>query len=397
MPKTFLPLLIISLLACCIEIDISVPSFPDMAAYFSVSEGMIQLTIAYNFLGFCLASLLWGPLSESYGRRRVMIIGNGLLLIGAIGCVFAPTIQWLLFARFIQGIGAATPAVVVFAMIADAYQGEKAVRLIGIMNSVLTIFMAVAPIAGGFINKAVGWRGNYGIVAAVSILSWIMLFLLLPETKKRWEAFSLTKTLGDFKQLITSRHFMSASIAPSLLYTGYLSFIACGSFLYMETFGLSIIAYALHQGFIVAAFSIVSIFSGTLITKLGSKNCITKGLMLSALGALSLVILSLTAPNSPYLITALMSLYCVGAAMTYPVIFSASLEIFPDIKGTASSAIMALRALLVFVSIGLTSYLYNGQTFSVATIVLGTFLCVIVFALHFLRSNLFRKLAVQGA
>ncbi len=231
---------------------------------------MIQLTIAYNFLGFCLAGLFYGPLSECYGRRRVMVIGNALLLIGAMGCVFAPSIQWLLVSRFIQGIGASTSAVVVFAMIADAYQGgDKAVKYIGIMNSVLTTLMAMAPVAGGFINEAVGWRGNYSVVAIVCLISWVLLFFMLPETRMERETFSLKKVLKDYKKLLTSSKFISSSLVPSLGYSAYISFVVCGSFLYMETFGMSTVAYALHQGSIVGAFSIVSILSGKLIGKFG--------------------------------------------------------------------------------------------------------------------------------
>jgi len=157
-------LLILSLIAKFIEIDISVPSFPDIVRYFNVSEGTIQLTIAYNFLGFCIGGLFFGPLSECYGRRRIMIIGNTLLLIGAVGCVFAPSVFSLLIFRFIQGIGAST-SVVVFAIVADSYQGDKAIKFIGIMNSVLTVVMAIAPVLGSFINEIVGWRGNYATVA----------------------------------------------------------------------------------------------------------------------------------------------------------------------------------------------------------------------------------------
>ena len=106
MPKTFLPLAILSLVACCIEMDISVPGFPDMAHYFGVSDGIIQLTLAYNFFGFCCASFIYGPLSECYGRQKIMVGGNFLLLIGAFGCVYASTISFLLISRFIQGVGA---------------------------------------------------------------------------------------------------------------------------------------------------------------------------------------------------------------------------------------------------------------------------------------------------
>src|SRR3990167_8835563 len=161
MNHRFLPLLLLlSLLATCVEVDISVPGFPNIAQYFGVREGLIQLTIAYNFLGFCISALIYGPLSESYGRRRIMLFGNGLMVIGAVGCVYAPTIDILFFSRFIQGLGASTAVVLVFAMIADLYENQKAMRLIGFTNAFLSSSMAVAPVIGGFINEAIGWRGN---------------------------------------------------------------------------------------------------------------------------------------------------------------------------------------------------------------------------------------------
>lgn len=263
-------LLILSLIAKFIEIDISVPSFPDMVHYFNVSEGTIQLTIAYNFLGLCIGGLFFGPLSECYGRRRMMIIGNTLLLVGAAGCVFAPSIFWLLISRFVQGIGVST-SVVVFAIIADSYKGDEAVKFIGIMNSVLTVVMAIAPILGSFINEAVGWRGNYATVAVICLISWILLLLALPETKKDRDIFSLKKMMKDYRKLLSSSRFVALSLVSSLFSAAYMSFITCGPFLYMETFGLSSTIYALHQGAIVGCFSLVSLFIGKILQKLGER------------------------------------------------------------------------------------------------------------------------------
>ncbi|BEP31356.1 MAG: hypothetical protein WBIAU1_08340 [Wolbachia endosymbiont of Drosophila biauraria] len=119
-----------------------------------------------------------------------MIIGNTLLLIGAVGCVFAPSIFWLLISRFVQGIGVST-SVVVFAIVADSYKGDEAVKFIGIMNSVLTVVMSIAPVLGSFINEIVGWRGNYATVAILCLISWVLLLLALSETKKNRDIFSL--------------------------------------------------------------------------------------------------------------------------------------------------------------------------------------------------------------
>lgn len=376
-------LFVFSLIATAIEIDISVPSFPDLAHYFAVSDGMIQLTIALNFLGFFLASLVYGPLSDSIGRRKAMLIGNALLAIGALACVLAPTIAWLLAARFIQGLGASASAVIVFAMIADVYQGEKAVKLIGFMNALLTVLISLAPVIGGFINEALGWRYNYGIVALICTLSWLLLLLLLPETKKDVMPFRLSKVCKDYGQILSNATFLSASFAPSLLYCAYLAFVACAAFLYMETFGLSIRHYTFHQALIVAFFSITSFFSQNIIQKLGTAKSLVLFTLSYLIGALLFVLFSLTMPLCANAVTFSMVLIQLGFAICYSIIFAKSLEIFPKLKGTATSVIMSMRALLCAAFVWLASLLYNGQAISVALVV---FLATLLAGLFSLRS-----------
>ena len=394
MPKTFLPLAILSLVACCIEMDISVPGFPDMVHYFEVSEGIIQLTLAYNFFGFCCASFIYGPLSECYGRQKIMVWGNFLLMIGAFGCVYASTISFLLISRFIQGVGAATSAVVVFAMVADVYQKDKAVKVIGIMNSFLTILMAIAPVIGGFINQTIGWQGNYGMVALICFVSWISLWLFLPETKKEREPFNINKILNNYNTLFSNSNFINTSLLPSLLYTIYVSFIACAPFLYIETFGMSLLAYALHQTAIVSCFSITSLFSDKISLKIGARNCVKRGMAICILGilsfvVLSFVVLSLASPYSPYLITSCMAVFCIGFSIVYPVVFTTSLEIFPKLKGIASSAIMSMRTFLCSSVIGIISYWYNGQPLMVALSLLSIIIISLICVAYLLKQKTF--------
>ncbi|WP_353278330.1 multidrug effflux MFS transporter [Wolbachia endosymbiont (group B) of Longitarsus flavicornis] len=379
-------LLILSLIAKFIEIDISVPSFPDMVRYFNVSEGTIQLTIAYNFLGFCIGGLFFGPLSECYGRRRIMIIGNTLLLIGAVGCVFAPSVFSLLISRFIQGIGAST-SVVVFAIVADSYQGDKAIKFIGIMNSVLTVVMAIAPVLGSFINQIVGWRGNYATVAILCLISWVLLLFLLPETKKDRDIFSLKKMMKDYRKLLSSSKFMVLSLQQSLFSAAYMSFITCGPFLYMETFGLSSTIYALHQGAIVGSFSLISLFSIKILKKFGAVWCVISGTSVGAIGSLLFVILSVIMPHSFYLVTLSMIIFSIGCAICQPVVFNASINVFPEIKGTASSALSFIRAFVMAIFIGLTSYVYNGQAINISLLVLSAVALELIFTAYLLFSR----------
>ncbi len=370
MTKSLPLLLVISLLTCCVEVDISVPSFPDISDYFNISDGLTQMTIALNFFGFCLSSVFYGPLSDSFGRRKVMIIGNAIMMLGACGCAFSDSIEFLLFARLIQGIGAGTSAVVVFAMVADVYNAEKSAKLIGMMNSMITVFMSAAPIAGSFINKSLGWRGNYTTIAMISVISWIMLYCWLPETKPTLEKFELKKIRKDYTKLLFSKEFFCASITPSLVYGGWMSFVACGSFLYMETYKLPIMYYALHQGAIIGVFCITSLYCGQINNFVGIKNSVIYGTILVMFGAILLLTTAIMFDSAPYMTTISMTIFGIGAATTYPVIFAKSMDLFPDIKGTASSAIMALRSLICSIFVAISSYLYSGDLLTVAAMVL---------------------------
>lgn len=379
MSHLFLPVLILSLVAGCIEVDISVPGFPDMARHFNVVEPIIQLTVAYNFLGFCLAALLYGPLSDKFGRRKVMLLGNGILLLGAVGCVIAPTMNLLLFARFIQGAGASASAVVVSAMIADVYRGHQMIRALSILNSSLTILMAMAPVAGGFINMAIGWWGNYGLVALICALSWIMLMFFLPETKHDPSTKEWRDVWCDYKTMLKCGRFIAYATLPSLLYVGYITFVTSASFLYIETFGLSVIKYAVHQAIIVGSFTMMSFLSARMIKIMGKKRSLLSGIILCCSGVTVLVIISFVNPYSPVLITGCMVVYSWGFAISYPAVFADSLEIFPHAKGTAASIIMSLRNFLCAGFIALAGFFYTGEPLPVFLVLLS---CVMITAIN---------------
>lgn len=378
-------LFVLSLLTCCIEVDISVPSFPEISDYFNISDGLTQMTVAVNFFGFCISSIICGPLSDSYGRRKVMILGNAIMLVGAWFCVIAPNIGFLLFARFIQGLGASVSCVVVFAMIADIYPANKASKLIGTMNSLLSLFMTVAPMVGAFINSAVGFRGNYLVLAIISLISWLTLYFYLPETNKHMEKFKTKTIIKNFVILMTDRSFIYANLLPSIQYAGYLSFITCMPFLYMETYNLSIMYYAIHQGMIIFMFSIFSMNFTKISNLIGEKNCVIYGVIGSLFGGIFALIISVFMPNSPGLSTFSMVIYSTGAAISYPIIFAKSLDIFPDIKGTASSALMATRSLLLGLFIAFASYIYNGTLLNVVIVLLISSILVAVITFKLLK------------
>lgn len=387
--RLLLFLMIVALVACCIATDISVPSFPDMAKYFATTEEYIQRTMSINFLGFCVAGLLYGPLSDAFGRRRVILLGSLFFLIGGIGSSLATSIEFLIFSRLIQGIGQAAAAVVAMAIISDCFQGERASRFIGVMNGVLTAAMAGAPILGGFIHQYFGWRANYLTVAVMSLVSILLLWRFLPETKRKLEPFKLRDIFSGYKTLLTSPTYVALAMAPSLLIAAYLSFVSIASFLYINHFGIPMLTYAFYQGGVIAAFSLTSFFSGDIQKFLGNRWCVIWGVILSLIGSFGLAFFGVTGWKEPILISLCMCFNAVGNALCYGIVFAACMDLYPELKGASSSLLMSLRTLAIAVSIEITGMLYAGTLLSPSLVILANILGGLVLIVY-LRAHLFR-------
>ncbi len=358
-PGRFLPVLLIaSLIATIIEIDMSVPSFPDIAAAFGVPASAVQLTITFNFLGYCLGALAYGPLSDRFGRRTVMLAGNSVMLLGALGCAVAPSMALLLASRFVQGIGASTSVVLVFVIIYDCYRGDAMFRMLGLANAAMSILMTIAPPLGGVVNQTLGWRGNYGIVCGITLLSLLAMLVKLPETKAKLDRVTARSVLTDYSRMLRSGTFVAASLVPSLLFASYMVFIASSSFVYTSTFGLSTMEFALNLLIIVASFAIPSLFAAKLIPLLGGpERTVRYSICLTLLGVAMFLVLG----HGPVAVTGSIAVFCLGFAVCYPVVFGRSMEGFPELGGAASSLTMSSRALLVAVLTGISSSMFTGD------------------------------------
>ena len=154
--------------------------------------------------------------------------------------------------------------------------------------------------------------------------------------------------------------------------------------------------YVFHQAVILVTFAVVSLLSGKITRNIGSKKSVNLGMLISLLGSVALVGSCILFPTSPNLTTLFMSLVCLGSAISYPVIFGASLEIFPEIKGTSSSLIMSMRSLVCFGTVAITGYCYNGHSLRIALLVLMIFGLSSLFTLFLLKSNVFKGEDILG-
>ena len=145
----YLLLITIIFIAACIETDIYLPAFPDMMKAFSVSEGTIQGLLTWNFIGICLSGPFYGPISDSFGRKKPLLFALLLFFLGSVLTFFGTDFSQMLIGRVLQGLGSGGCFTLGTAIIFDAFQQEKAVQALNTLNMAIPIIMSAAPMVGG--------------------------------------------------------------------------------------------------------------------------------------------------------------------------------------------------------------------------------------------------------
>jgi DHA1 family bicyclomycin/chloramphenicol resistance-like MFS transporter len=182
-------LLLLTLTITCslgqVASTIYVPSVPAIASALETSVSHVQLTFVAYLAAFAMSMLVLGPLSDRCGRRRTMILGISLSALGSIACAASPTIECLISARILQGVGLSGGMVVGRAAIRELYGEDGAARIIAGLSIVLTLLQAFAPIPGGYLQAWIGWRANFAAIATLAVAALAMVLRFVPESSPR--------------------------------------------------------------------------------------------------------------------------------------------------------------------------------------------------------------------
>ncbi|KQN48499.1 MFS transporter [Serratia sp. Leaf51] len=216
--------------------DIYLPAMPVMATDL---QGDAELTITGFLIGFCIAQLVWGPVSDHFGRRLPLFIGMVLFIAGSVGCALSTDIVQIVFWRVFQALGACTGPMLARAMIRDLFSRTRAAQML----STLMIIMAVAPIAGPLIGgqmiKVTSWHTIFWLLAIIGVLMLVSLFWLeetLPA-EKRVKA-SLSGAFANYAILLRNASFMRFTLCLTFYYVAAYAFITGSPFVYIRYFGV---------------------------------------------------------------------------------------------------------------------------------------------------------------
>ncbi len=313
----FLVVLSICILAGA-EVDIFVPSFPELQKIFDLSPAMVQLTVSVNFLAYCICSLFAGSMGDRFNRRNVMLISLGIFVIGSAACVFAINYPLLVFGRLLQGVGMAGPAVLGMLLVLDDCEPEKRAGTMGIFNGLVTLSMAFAPVVGSYVNLYAGWRGNFWILFLLSFFSLIGGYFTIVD-RKGDPAVVLSPMA--YKSLLWSRDLMICILGMSFLSMTYWLFIAMAPILYMDNLGVPLTQFGFYQGAMCGVFAIISLLSPQILSVWGQKTMLIIGTCLCSIGGVLFIALSLFVADNPLYITGAMLVFSIGAVFPCNIIY----------------------------------------------------------------------------
>lgn len=356
MPWLFFTVLLIGIL-CGAEVDLFIPSFPELQKVFHLTPVMVQLTLSANFIPYCICSLFSGTLGDRYNRRYVMLVSLTIFVIGSILCVFALNFPMLILGRFLQGTGMAGPAVLSFVTLADTYPLEKQPAILGTLNGIVTLAMACAPVVGSYINLYFNWQGNFFVLLSLSIIALICSYFFIPNRKGD---LSISLSLKSYWPLLQSKKLMVFVFGLCFLGVPYWTFIGISPILYIEGMGVNLEQFGFYQGALAGIFSIVSIFSTSILKALGIKKCLYYSLLLYITSALVIFWLTIFKIHHPLIITCGMAIYSVSVVFPINLLYPFSLEIIDNSKSRTAALINGFRLLLTASMLELVSYFYCG-------------------------------------
>lgn len=370
----YLFLIIVVFIAACIETDIYLPAFPDMMKWFSVSEGEIQGLLMWNFVGICLSGPFYGPISDSFGRKKPLVFALTIFLIGSIITVIAKTMDQMLWGRILQGLGSGGCFTLGIAIIFDSFQKERAINAMNKLNTTIPLIMSAAPMLGGYLNYNYGFRSNFLAIALFVLLSFAVTLWMLEETLPagKRQPLNVKKVSSDFKRAFLHLPFWQITLATSVIFGGYIAFLSGSSVLFVVEFGMSKAIFPFIQAAILGGWVVGSLTTNRAIAKWGILKVKHAGIALTVLGGLILSLMTLIAPRDPYLLTIGMVFYAFGANWIFGLYFPEGMELLPDIKGLTASLLTSARLLIAALIVKLSSSIYNSTIYPLTALVVVT-------------------------
>lgn len=366
--------------------QILLPALPVIKQTFEVSTEVAQLTLSLSMLSIALGTLFYGPLSDKYGRKPVMLLGLSITLIGSIFCFLANTIELLILGRFIQAFGAAVGLVLARAIVRDVYGAQEAARVIATLVMVMVVVPMFSPLLGGELMVWLSWEYVFVLIAIASVLMFFLLFQNLPETLKEPVAFTgVAAMIGNYVLLFRSRAFCGYAFCVTFVSVVFFSFIAAAPEIMITVLKRPPTEYGYYFVMIPMGFMAGNYYARYFGRSMELNRMISIGVSIG-IGGISLAItLQLIGFHQPIALFAPVAVAVLGNGIVLPNAQAAAINEFPRFAGSASGLTGFLQMFISGIAAQLVAVIFNGTVYPL----------LIMMLIASMLSLIFFKLGVQ--
>ncbi len=319
--------------------DTYLPSMPAIRDFFGVDMAAVQLTLSLAFFGGAIGQLFYGPLSDRFGRRPLLIGGLVLYVFASIGCLFAESIEQLIAARFLQVFGSICAPVLARAMVRDLHEREAASRILSLMGMVQGLGPILAPIIGGVLQANFGWRASFVFVTGYGVALLVAVWTRLDESVrvKNPEALQPVRLIETFAHLLRSRVFVGYTLVNCFLFGGLGAYLSGVAFVVIQVLGVPTEYFGLVFGTVMIGNIVGYTISGQLVMRVGLDRTLEFGVIGVALAGLLLATLAFSGIVHVAALVGPMMLYMCCLSLSGPQAIAGALTPFPRTAGAASS------------------------------------------------------------
>lgn len=273
-----------------LAIDFYLPAFPAMAAAFGTDEKHIQLTLAAYFLGLSIGQLAYGPVADRFGRRIPLLTGVGLFTLASVACAYAPSLEWLIGARFVQALGGCAGMVISRAVVSDKCDAVGSAKVFSQLMLVMGLAPILAPMLGGLLVNLYGWQSIFIGLTLFSALAATAVALWLPESlPPHMPRQPLSGALRQYGRLLGDWVFLGHALTGGIAMAGMFAYIAGSPFVFIKLYGVPAEHFGWLFGTNAAGFILVAQLNARLLSKRGPAFLLVRAVWVYLVAGLSLL------------------------------------------------------------------------------------------------------------
>ncbi len=337
--------------------DLYLPSLPALVTAFDSDIATVQLTLSVFLVGFAVAQLVYGPVSDRIGRRPAILAGVTIFTAASIACALATSIEMLILCRFLQALGACSGPVLGRAVVRDLYGPERSARILAYMSMAMALAPAIGPIIGGVLQQEFGWQATFWLLVGFGVLMLGSVLGLLGESNRHRDplATSPARLVRNYASLLRHRRYIGYVAIVACSYSTIFTFISGSSFVLSGMLGLSPPAYGACFGIVCVGYICGTFGSGRLTLRMGINRMIAAGTLVMLAGAAAMAGLAATGVFTVWAVVGPFFVVMIGVGLTFPNAIAGAIAPFPAMAGTASALMGFLQmtlAALVGIVIG---------------------------------------------